>query len=352
MSIQKGWLLSAFPVFTLDKVPARSAMERCGEMAVVPQLRTFPEEINMLDCLIVGAGPAGLTAAIYLARFHLNVAIVDAGESRALWIPLTHNHAGYPDGISGAALLAQMRQQATKYGTKIRDGRVTALARESASFTVTYNDNDIEAANVLLATGVVSRRPDMDDDLHESAVASGGLRYCPICDGYEVTDKAVAVIGTAERGLAEAEFLRSYTGYVTLINSDGPHDLDADQQQTASRLGIELVDGPAKVERLADDGIVVHVQNRDLNFASVYPALGSDVNNMLAKMLGAKCGEDGGITVDAHQRTTVSGLYAAGDVVIGLDQISHAMGEGGVAAVTIRNDIAKNRSLLRISGER
>jgi thioredoxin reductase (NADPH) len=308
-------------------------------------------KIIMLDCLIVGAGPAGLTAAIYLARFHLKVAIVDAGQSRALWIPETHNHAGYPDGISGPALLDRIRQQAVQYGAQIWNGRVSELGKEDSVFTVKYGDDEIKTLNVLLATGVVNRRPNMDDDLHEKALASGGLRYCPICDGYEVTDKKVAVIGTGKRGLSEAEFLRSYTRDVTLISSDGPHDFDTDQESAATRLGIELVDGPAKIERLTDNGVVVSVGESELSFASIYPAMGSDVNNMLAKMLGARCGEDGGISVDTHQRTSVPGLYAAGDVVIGLDQISHAMGEGGVAAVTIRNDIAKSRSLLRNGGD-
>lgn len=316
-----------------------------------PLVAETPGEIIVLDCLIVGAGPAGLTAAIYLARFHLKVAIVDAGQSRALWIPETHNHAGYPDGISGRALLDRIRQQAVQYGAKIWDGRVTELGKDGGAFTVKYGDDEITALNILLATGVVNRRPDMDDGLHDKALASGGLRYCPICDGYEVTDKKVAVIGTGKRGLAEAEFLRSYTEDVTLISADGPHDFDADQRLSATRLGIDLVDGPATIERLFENGIVVGVGERDLEFASIYPALGSDVNNVLAKMLGAKCGEDGGITVDTHQRTSVPGLYAAGDVVIGLDQISHAMGEGGVAAVTIRNDIAESRSLLRSSGD-
>jgi len=304
----------------------------------------------MLDCLIVGAGPAGLTAAIYLARFHLKVTIIDAGQSRALWITETHNHACFPNGLSGLEWLVRMRQQEVKYGAKICDGRVSELAKDRSTFSVRFGDDEIKASNVLLATGVVNRRPEMDNNLHEKALAAGGLRYCPICDGYEVTDKKIAVIGTGARGLAEAEFLRNFTANITLICPDGPHDLDADQQGAAIRLGVEMVDGPAKIECVIENGIVVSVGKRELEFASIYPALGSDVNNMLAKLLNAKCGEDGGITVDSHQRTNVPGLYAAGDVVIGLDQISHAMGEGGVAAVTIRNDIAKSRPLLRSSG--
>ena len=77
----------------------------------------------ILDCLIVGGGPAGLTAAIYLARFHLDILVVDGGKSRALWIPCTRNHAGFPDGISGTELLERMRDQACKYGAKIEIGR-------------------------------------------------------------------------------------------------------------------------------------------------------------------------------------------------------------------------------------
>jgi len=304
----------------------------------------------MLDCLIIGGGPAGLTAAIYLARFHLDTLVVDAGDSRAKWIPKTHNHAGFPDGISGPELRARMQRQAEKYGAAVKQNRISKIANSGEHFAVDWGEGEVLSRTVLLATGVVNRRPDIDDDLHDWALASGGLRYCPICDGYEITDKKIAVIGTGARGLAEAEFLRNFTANIALISPDGPHDFDAGQQGAAIRLGVEMVDGPAKIECVVENGIVVSVGKRELEFASIYPALGSDVNNMLAKLLNAKCGEDGGITVDSHQRTNVPGLYAAGDVVIGLDQISHAMGEGGVAAVTIRNDIAKSRPLLRSSG--
>src|SRR5688572_8084178 len=86
-----------------------------------------------LDCLVIGGGPAGLTAAIYLARFHLDILVIDEGKSRAGWIPCTHNHAGYPDGISGKELLEKMREQAQKYGAKILTERVTKLERGEAS---------------------------------------------------------------------------------------------------------------------------------------------------------------------------------------------------------------------------
>ena len=93
--------------------------------------------------------------------------------------------------------------------------------------------------------------------------------------------------------------------------------------------------------------IVVDTAEGHYTFDSVYPALGSDTHTQLADMLGARLNEQGCIGVDAHQRTSVEGVFAAGDVVIGLDQISHAMGEGGVAATTIRNDLAKDKPFLR-----
>ena len=120
----------------------------------------------MLDCLIIGGGPAGLTAAIYLARFHLAVTVVDAGQSRALWIPETHNHAGFPEGISGADLLARMRQQATQYGTQILEREVSHIARDGDHFVLNDAEDKIVARTVLLATGVVNRRPDIDEGLH------------------------------------------------------------------------------------------------------------------------------------------------------------------------------------------
>ncbi|MFN3451554.1 MAG: NAD(P)/FAD-dependent oxidoreductase, partial [Sphingorhabdus sp.] len=131
----------------------------------------------MHDCVIIGGGPAGLTAAIYLARFHLDIVVIDAGRSRALWIPTTHNHAGFPDGISGEELLRRMRDQATKYGTKIVQGRVGSITKNEDSFTLEYGHGVVEAKTVILATGVVNRRPAMPEELHERALAEGKLRY-------------------------------------------------------------------------------------------------------------------------------------------------------------------------------
>jgi thioredoxin reductase (NADPH) len=187
----------------------------------------------------------------------------------------------------------------------------------------------------------------MDEDLHDEALSRGLIRYCPICDGYEVTDKKVGVIGGDSHGVAEAVFIRGYTCDVTLIAPDKALRLGPDDQEKLRAASIDCIDGPAQAVAISNKCIVVETAEGTFTFDSVYPALGSDTHTQLGEMVGATIAEDGCFLCDDHQRTSVSGLYAAGDIVHGLDQISHAMGEGGVAATTIRNDLAKQNPILR-----
>lgn len=301
----------------------------------------------MDDCIIIGAGPAGLTAAIYLARFHLSIRLFDAGDSRAALIPRTHNHAGYPDGIAGTELLARMLEQAEKYGATRELAEVTALRVIDNGFGVRVGEREYGARSVLLATGVVNHRPDMPDALHDEALQRGLLRYCPICDGYEVTDKRIAVIGTGGHGAREALFLRGYSADVTLIAPDAEHDLEQDHAADLDAGNIKRVDGPCGNYAIEGDRIALDTAHGRLSFDTLYPALGSRIRSSLAVMAGARAAEDGCLEVDDHQRTSIPGLFAAGDVAKGLDQISHAMGEAGVAATTIRNMLDEQRPIRR-----
>ncbi len=303
---------------------------------------------ELVDCLIVGGGPAGLTAAIYAARFRLRTVVIDAGDSRAALIPCTRNHAGFPGGISGAALLERMRRQAVEFGVEVRRGRIGAIEGQVGDFSVRLPDSPVlRARAVILATGVSNHRPDIADDLHDLALQRGLLRYCPVCDGFEVTDQNVAVIGAGARGAKEATFLRAYTDRVTIVPPDRDGGFDPAQRAELAAIGVAILGGPAAAFRIETDGLSVEAAGRRFTFDSIYPALGSTARSELARGLGASLTDEGCIKVDPHQRTSVSGLYAAGDVVIGLDQISHAMGEAGVAATTLRNDLAAATPLLR-----
>ena len=155
------------------------------------------------------------------------------------------------------------------------------------------------------------------------------------------------MVGSGERGTNEALFLRSYSRRVALIAPTGNHDLADAQRENLSKASITVVDGPIDKFILDNGGRTVLVRGQRRRFDSVYPELGSEIRSALAVSVGAEATDEGCLTVDSHQRTSVAGLYAAGDVVQGLDQISHAMGEGGVAATTIRNDLAKDHPLYR-----
>ncbi|WP_375391497.1 NAD(P)/FAD-dependent oxidoreductase [uncultured Sphingomonas sp.] len=301
----------------------------------------------MDDCIIIGGGPAGLTAAIYLARFHLRIRLFDCGSSRAALIPCTRNHAGHPDGIPGIDLLLLMRRQAERFGVVREAAAVEAIELEDGRFTVVVGGARHPARAVLLATGVVNHRPAMDPALHDRALAAGLLRYCPICDGYEVTDKRVGVIGTGDHGMREALFLRGYTRDVTLIAPDGAHGLDPACEAKLDEAGIRHVDGPCGGWAIEGERLALDTAEGRQDFDSIYPALGSHIRSELAVAAGARASDEGCLEVDDHQRTSVPGLFAAGDVVKGLDQISHAMGEAGVAATAIRNLLAEQRPLWR-----
>jgi thioredoxin reductase (NADPH) len=158
-----------------------------------------------VDCLVVGGGPAGLTAAIYLARFRRTVLVVDGNSSRASLIPKTYNYPGFADGISGIALLKRLRDQATQYGARIHEGLMTSLEPTGAGLRGQVGSHFVAARKVILATGIVDEKPVLPN-LREF-IYGGEIRFCPICDGYEVRDKRIGVLGPAKQGLQKALFL-------------------------------------------------------------------------------------------------------------------------------------------------
>jgi thioredoxin reductase (NADPH) len=304
----------------------------------------------LVDCLVIGAGPAGLTAAIYLARYFRSFEVVDAGASRAAWIPVSHNLPGFPDGIPGPEFLARVRAQAERYGARITRGEVHHLERRSdGCFTADLGNRMVTARRVLLATGaedVQPELPNLDDAIHR-----GLIRVCPICDAYEAQDQKIAIIGYGKCRVREALLLRTYTTDLTLLTLGRDLELTDDERAELGEAGVRIVEEPVSEIAAEDDHVVAWRMHSGAvhRFDTLYTALGLRGRSSLATGLGAKHDEDGALFVDDHQHTNVAGLYAVGDVVRGLGQISVAMGQAAVAATAINNSFERLRAEQRMS---
>lgn len=300
------------------------------------------------DCIIVGGGPGGLTAAIYLGRFRRNVLVIDSGDPRAGWIPTSRNHPGFPDGINGGVLLGLMQAQARLYGATIQPGLVEDLEHDADAgvFTLKTADGDLQARHVLLATGVKDGQPDVPGAY--AATQRGVIRWCPICDAYEVIGQRVAVIGGDPHAVREVLFIRTYTDRVALVMIDGARLNDENRQELAEA-GIEHLECATADIRLEADHLVVRANGRDHVFDTAYPALGMKPRSELAHAAGARLDNSDRLWVNDHMMTSVDGLYAAGDMVRGLNQISVAQAEGAVAATDIHNRLRRRE---RTAGHR
>lgn len=293
-----------------------------------------------LDCLIVGAGPAGLTAATYLVRFHRRIAVVDGGQSRARWIPTSHNCPGFPSGITGPALLARLREQAEGYGATITNGRIERLQHEGDVFVATDDSGrNWRACHVLLATGIVDRMPIMD--ALEECIATGTVRLCAVCDGYEASDERIAVYGPADVAIRHGLFLRTFSRSVTAIRSE-PGEPDPANARLAAAARIELLPEPTRLHRCAEQCEVTLGDGSTYRFDTLYPVLGAEAQTQLATGVGARVDKGGELRVDAAMQTSVDGLYAVGDVVSALNQISVAVGHAALAASAIHNRLPRN----------
>jgi thioredoxin reductase (NADPH) len=291
------------------------------------------------DCVIVGAGPAGLTAATYLARFRRHIAVIDGGASRASYIPRSRNYPGFPAGISGQELLERLAEQAGRYGVQVTRALVDGVEREGEEFMARAGDARWRAPRLLLATGTVDKAPEIRN-LRE-AIARGAIRLCSICDGYDVTDRDIAIYGDGANALSHARFMRTWSARITLLFPPGAARADDALRAQAREAGITLIEDPVAWIEAGDDGRA-HVRTaggQALAFDTLYPVLGCRNRSELAQALGARCAEAGDIVVDNHMRSTVPGLYAAGDVVAALNQVSVAVGHAAIAATHIHNSL-------------
>lgn len=297
-------------------------------------------DASEIDCLIIGGGPAGLTAAIYLARYRRRAVVLDSRESRAALIPETHNYPGFPDGIAGPELLQSLVKQAETYGVSIVRDRVADLRRQHDGFVATGASGEFRARHVVLATGLIDNSPSLPG--LKQAIDDGLVRYCPICDGFEATDLRICVLGSVADACSKAIFLRTYSRDVTLLTLDGKAGCDADCRNL-SEAGVCFPAAPVTAIERHGDGVSMKLgDGTSRNFDVIYPVLGCRVRSELGTALGARQNEVGCLEVDAHQQTTVAGLYAIGDVVSDLHQIAVGTGHAAIAATHVHNALPRN----------
>lgn len=289
---------------------------------------------DIKDCVIVGAGPAGLTAALYLARFLRSVTVFDAQDGRARLVPKTHNLAPFPNGISGRDLLDRMRTHAELYGAIVEPGTVRKVEKLGDGFHVTTDDRSETARTVIFAMGVFNHRPPLSPEHHAQGLARGLIRYCPVCDAYEVRSTRIAVLGNGEHGAKEARFLVQYSPFVTWIPSDGSVGVP--------QRGIAALDAPFERVNLSESEVIVTLQSgASYRFDTLYVALGTTARTDVKVEPAVDLSSKGHIVVDAKHRTSIDGAYAVGDITDALDQIAVAMGQGAIAATEIHNSLQR-----------
>ena len=294
----------------------------------------------LLDCLVIGGGAAGLTAAVYLARYRRTTVVVDAGGSRVAMIPKTRNVLGFPDGIAGPDLLQRMQDHADRYAVRREAGRVERLERRAdGSFEAGVGTRVLLARTVLLATGARDVEPEIPG--LAPGLRAGSVRYCPVCDGYETQGRRVAVLGREVHGLRESAFVAGFGNQVTWLSMGSQYAVSDRDLARLRQLGVLIADRePRRIVCQPGEAVVVEMHDgQTLVFDVIYPALGLTHASDLGVALGARAQEDGQLEVDAHCCTSVPRLYAAGDVAAGLNQINVAAGHAAIAATAIHNSL-------------
>jgi len=290
---------------------------------------------------VVGAGPAGLTAAVYFGRFRRRCLVLEDGHSRAQWIPTSHNIPGFTAGIGGDEFLATLKEQALKFGAQLRRAHVSSLDDHAGVFTVRTDNDTLHCRYVLLATGVRDHLPPIDGA--ETAVTRSVLRVCPICDAFEAIDQRIAIIGDGALGEREAAFLRNYSDTVTVLDI-GPSNRIGKPPSTGAG-GVERISIHLSQLEIKENRVTLASSQGERQFDVAYLALGSTPQHGLARSLRAECDERDALMVDAHQATSVPRLYAAGDVVRGLNQVVVAAAEGAIAATDIHNKLREGQRM-------
>lgn len=296
---------------------------------------------HMYDTVIIGGGPAGLSAAIYLGRFLRKVVVVDNNDGRWETHEVNENYFGFPEGIATVELRQRGVQQAIKFGAELQTDTVQAVEKRGDRFTVTCKDATYTCRTVLFATGVRDNFPQFEkiaDCLGKS------LFWCITCDGYKTQHKRVMIVGYTTEALTTALQFLNYTDKITVVTNHEPGVVKLNDRllKKLSDHNISVIE--SKIEDItASNGLFEAIKlsnGEELHTEFMFSLQGATPNSQLAAALGVSTDPLGYIVSDVEQRTNVQGVYAAGDVTKAFaHQVVTAAHEGAQAAQAINYDL-------------
>lgn len=303
------------------------------------------ERKELYDCIVVGAGPAGLSASLFLARYRHRTLTFHHNSPRNEYAHGVHGFLGH-HGISPVELLARGRDEVTAHGGLIVEGCVTKIERlPNQHFRVSIGESDrdrrtFDAQRVLLATGLRDVTPDCPGFRDFYGVT---VHHCPDCDGYECTDKRIAVLGNGTKTVGFSLGLLTWTNKITLITDDDS-DLTKDHRAKLAAFDIDVrqqsikaLEGDLKSKQLQR---VLFTEGDPLECDALFFNLGTEPASNLHEMLGCKLDKKSGlIWVDRTRQTSVDGVYAAGDITPNSQLAIVAAAEGAMAAIHIHDSL-------------
>ena len=289
----------------------------------------------MENIVIIGAGPAGISAALYAARGNMNPLVINNGIGALEKAEKIENYYGLEQPLSGKELYERGISQVEALGVRILDAEVLGISGFD-TFTVKTTAGDFDTVSVILATGGKRSAPKIPG-LKE--FEGRGVSYCAVCDAFFYRGKEVAVVGNGEFALHEAEELRNVTQDVTIYTDGQEPEFSREHPIAVNTMKIQAIEGDDKVSGLLMQSDTA-AQDAEAPENSFYPAdgvfvaLGTAGSTEIARQMGAEITDKGNIKTDEEMATTIPGLFAAGDCTGGLLQVSKAVYEGSMAAIS------------------
>jgi thioredoxin reductase (NADPH) len=295
-------------------------------------------EENMYDVIIIGAGPAGISASLYTIRSNLKTLLIYKEKSALEKATKIENYYGFENGINGEELYKKGIEQARELGAEILNEEVTSIQIEitenkKQAFKVQTLNNEFIAKSVILATGNKKNKPDIQKiDEYEGK----GISYCAMCDGFFYRNRDVAIIGNGDYAISEAMELQNIVKTVKILTNGQEMPEYRGENIDIIDKTIKSFSGENKVENIEFS------DNSKINIDGVFIAQGVAGSTEFAKKIGAQIQNDK-IVVNENMETTVKGLYACGDCTGGLYQISKAVYEGTKAGIQVIKYLKNNK---------